>query len=414
MEIGKIFISGEIGVDVTLLDVIKQVKAQSSATEFVVKIDSIGGFVDTGMDIYNYLRNLKKPITTITSKAYSIASVIYMAGDVRIIPEGAENAVMIHLPWMEVVGDSATIDFHNSDLKNVENDLIKFYSKNLDIDTDTIHSLLKNDTYLSANEALEIGIATQLQKPQLAVAKLHNNENKEDQTLMNKLNKKIDQIMNLLSGKIKAELKLQDATGVEIVFPELADGDSPEVDDKATVDGADANGEFLLPDGQTMVFETGSLKEIKPVEDAPAEESAPTEAKAEIIKELIKFEIDVNNTSFEIGETLKYTYEDVEYSVSAGEYELSDGRKIIADADGKIVEVKDAVAPTTIEEPAPSEDVNAMLNIIEEMAKKTAEIEAKYTALAKQVGSDFSTENKGENSTIKASEGVGSFSIKRK
>jgi ATP-dependent protease ClpP protease subunit len=112
MEIGKIFISGLIGEDTNLLDVIKQVKAQSSATEFVVKIDSTGGYVDTGMDIYNYLRNLKKPITTITSKAYSIASVIFMAGDVRIIPEGTIDAVMIHLPWMEVIGDADTIAFH--------------------------------------------------------------------------------------------------------------------------------------------------------------------------------------------------------------------------------------------------------------------------------------------------------------
>jgi hypothetical protein len=29
---------------------------------------------------------------------------------------------------------------------------------------------------------------------------------------MNKLNRKIDSIMNMLSGKIKAELKLQDAS----------------------------------------------------------------------------------------------------------------------------------------------------------------------------------------------------------
>jgi hypothetical protein len=35
----------------------------------------------------------------------------------------------------------------------------------------------------------------------------------KEENLMNKLNRKIDSIMNMLSGKIKAELKLQDATG---------------------------------------------------------------------------------------------------------------------------------------------------------------------------------------------------------
>jgi ATP-dependent protease ClpP protease subunit len=45
-------------VDVTLLDVIKQVKQQSAAESFLVKIDSVGGYVDCGNDIYNYLKNL--------------------------------------------------------------------------------------------------------------------------------------------------------------------------------------------------------------------------------------------------------------------------------------------------------------------------------------------------------------------
>jgi ATP-dependent protease ClpP protease subunit len=45
-----IYITGEIGVDVTLLDVIKQVK-QSTAESFLVKIDSVGGYVDCGNDI---------------------------------------------------------------------------------------------------------------------------------------------------------------------------------------------------------------------------------------------------------------------------------------------------------------------------------------------------------------------------
>jgi hypothetical protein len=64
---------------------------------------------------------------------------------------------------------------------------------------------------------LKMGFATMLQVPQKTIARLQNNEIKEE-NLMNKLNRKIDSIMNMLSGKIKAELKLQDATGAELVF----------------------------------------------------------------------------------------------------------------------------------------------------------------------------------------------------
>jgi hypothetical protein len=60
---------------------------------------------------------------------------------------------------------------------------------------------------------------------------------------MNKLNRKIDSIMNMLSG-IKAELKLQDATGAELVFADLDTTDVVSVDAKVMVDGKPAEGEF--------------------------------------------------------------------------------------------------------------------------------------------------------------------------
>jgi ATP-dependent protease ClpP protease subunit len=96
--IGTIHITGEIGVDVTLLDVIKQVKNQPNATEFLVRLDSVGGYVQAGDDIYSYLKNLFRPITVFVIKAYSIASKILIAGDKRILNESDLEVVMIHLP----------------------------------------------------------------------------------------------------------------------------------------------------------------------------------------------------------------------------------------------------------------------------------------------------------------------------
>jgi ATP-dependent protease ClpP protease subunit len=110
-----IYITGEIGVDVTLLDVIKQVTTISRI--ILVKIDSVGGYVDCGNDIYNYLKNLDVPVTTYTTKAYSIASVIFMAGETRVIPEGAIDALMIHLPWMEAAGNHSELTDYLKELK---------------------------------------------------------------------------------------------------------------------------------------------------------------------------------------------------------------------------------------------------------------------------------------------------------
>lgn len=412
--IGTIYINGVIGEDTTLLDVIKQVKAQSTAESFFVKIDSQGGYVDAGNDIYNYLKNLSQSITTYTTRAYSIASVIFMSGDQRIIPDGAENALMIHLPWLEAVGDYSTLNEYLGELKATEDKLVKFYAEALDLDKDTIHSLLKSETYLSATQAIELGFATQLQVAPQAVAILHNNKENKEESLMTKLNKKIDALMNMVSGKIKSELILQDATSIELVFPDLEATEVPAVDAKIVVDNKPADGEFIMPDGSTIIASNGIVTEIKTAEEEiPAEEPETEEplAKAEIIKEVAKWEMDVTNTSFEIGEVLKYTYQEVEYSCGAGEYELADGSRVIADADGKIVEVKPAVSEPAVddaesEEPeaSNSEDIEKLLEVIEAMAKKNSELETKFQALAKNVGSDFNPTNTKENKpNVKAS-----------
>ena len=63
MNKATIYINGVIGEDTKLLDVIRQFKSFSNATEVEVQIDSVGGCVDTGMSIFNYLRNLNTQLT---------------------------------------------------------------------------------------------------------------------------------------------------------------------------------------------------------------------------------------------------------------------------------------------------------------------------------------------------------------
>ncbi|QIH37880.1 Clp protease ClpP [Flavobacterium sp. Sr18] len=379
--IGTIYITGEIGFDTTLLDVIKQVKNQSTSESFLVKIDSVGGYVDAGMDIYNYLKNLSVPVTTYTTKAYSIASVIFMAGSTRIIPENAFEALMIHLPWMEAVGNHSELSTYLKDLKNTEDNLVKFYSDALALDTTTIHSLLKSETYLSATQAKDLGFATQLQVAQKAVARLNNNKEEIEESLMNKLNKKIDSIMNMLSGNptIKAELKLQDATGVELVFADLDPTEVASVDAKVMVDGKAADGDFLMADGSTITAVKGVVTVIAPAEEVevPVEEEAVAVEEVPVEEEVITDEKDVMITELEAK---------------------------VAELEAKIAELMSVT------------DVENLLNALEVSATKQAELETKFLALAKSIGSDFTgTSTKENQSGIKNVQSeTTSFAIKRK
>lgn len=68
-------------------------------------------------------------------------------------------------------------------------------------------------------------------------------------------------------GKKIVNKILQDATGEEIEFPEIADNDNIEIGAAAEINKKPASGEFVMPDGRTFVFSNGILKKIVPSKD---------------------------------------------------------------------------------------------------------------------------------------------------
>ncbi|WP_431137480.1 Clp protease ClpP [Psychroserpens mesophilus] len=295
---GVINIQGVIGEDTTLLDVIRQYKSYKGLTEVEVIINSVGGSVDSGQSIFSYLRNLQIPVTTVAVKAYSVASIVFMAGDVRIVEAGSDR-LMIHNPWISnFSGGSDDLIAVSKELKSIENDFIKFYSTYTNIDTDSISQLLKNETFLSADEALEIGLATEVKESLQAVA-YYNKE--EDKKIMTKTEKFIN-AMNAFFGSdsdIKA-LLIQDANGDEISFPDLAETDEPQVGDNAVdADNKPIEGERVTTDGSTMIFEAGELKEIIPAESEEEVEETEEEVVEEEVAETVAEEVAEEEIDFE-------------------------------------------------------------------------------------------------------------------
>jgi hypothetical protein len=77
---------------------------------------------------------------------------------------------------------------------------------------------------------------------------------------------------SFFKGKEKALLVI-DATGeVEINFPDLQDGETPYVGVTANIDGKKAEGDVLMPNGETYVFVDGILTEIKTADGGESDE----------------------------------------------------------------------------------------------------------------------------------------------
>lgn len=353
--IGKIYITDVIGQDTTLIDIVRQVKSQQDATEFVAVIDSVGGYVDEGFAIYDYLKNLHVPVHTFAKHAYSIASVIFMAGQRRIVDENASDVLMIHLPWMETAGSYDQIVNDIQDLKEAENRLVAFYSKEIDIPKATIQALLTQETFLDAAQSIELGFATETKAIAPAMAKLsrENNKTKEDKSFMNKAEKMLMAIAKSLG--IRSELVLQDVNGVEIIFPDLEASDEPFIADNATVEGKPADGEFIMPNGNTFKFENGAMTEMI----IPADDEVPTE--------------DAENATDDLpsGETL-------DENTDALKSENEELKAKVAELEAKIAELEGS-----------TDTQDKLLEILEATTAKMVDIEAKYQALAKSVGSNY-------------------------
>lgn len=105
----ELLIYGDIGESwwgesVTASSVAKQI-SEAKAKTILVRINSYGGSVTDGTAIFNALRSSGATITCrVDGIAASIASLIAMAGDT--VQMSANTLLMIHAPWVGVMGNS--------------------------------------------------------------------------------------------------------------------------------------------------------------------------------------------------------------------------------------------------------------------------------------------------------------------
>lgn len=126
-----------------------------------VYINSYGGSVAQGFSIYNQLKNHPAKVRTICNGfACSIASVIFLAGDERIM-QGA-SLLMIHNPFCMTMGNASELRKTADDLDKMAQVSIDLYCQTTGLDEQTVKDMMDKETWLSASDALELGFATSI------------------------------------------------------------------------------------------------------------------------------------------------------------------------------------------------------------------------------------------------------------
>ena len=154
-----------------------------------VYINSYGGEVGEGLAIYNSLKRHKAKIKTYCDGfACSIASVIFMAGDERIMSNA--SLLMVHNAWTWASGNANDFRKQADDLDAITQASINAYMENVNITEEEVKAMLDNETWLSYQNALEYGFATSVVN--------ENNNNKASQSVKKSLQRIIldNQIKN--------------------------------------------------------------------------------------------------------------------------------------------------------------------------------------------------------------------------
>lgn len=166
---GELLLYGEIadstwwGDEVTPRQFREDLQALGDIKELRVYINSPGGDVFAGSAIYSILkRHSARKLVYVDGLAASAASLIAMAGDKITMPVNA--MMMVHNPWMIVIGDAPTMRKAADDLDKIRESMIAVYQARTGLDQAKIVELLDAETWMTAEEAVKLSFADEVEE----------------------------------------------------------------------------------------------------------------------------------------------------------------------------------------------------------------------------------------------------------
>ena len=124
-------------------------------------ISSPGGSVDAGFAIWDQIKMISSPITTlITGLAASMGSVLSLCAAPGRRFATANSRIMIHQPSIHglIQGQATDLDIQAKEILKTRDALIKLYAKSTGKSPEEIEKALDRDTWMTAQEAKDFGL----------------------------------------------------------------------------------------------------------------------------------------------------------------------------------------------------------------------------------------------------------------
>lgn len=176
----EMYIDGEIvtdeyeDTDTSAAGFRNALKSLGDVKNINLHINSPGGSVFEGIAIYNMLKQNSAHINVyIDGLAASIASVIAMSGDAIFMP--SNSMMMVHNPWVMAIGNANELRKQADALDQITKSSVQTYlAKAGDkLDEKTLTQLMDDETWLTAQEAVDYGLADEVMEPNKTVASIN-------------------------------------------------------------------------------------------------------------------------------------------------------------------------------------------------------------------------------------------------
>ncbi len=161
----EIFLVDEVNATTSneLLKQLMYLERDDNESEITLYINSPGGEVISGLAVYDYISMMKAPVRTVCiGTAASMGAILFLAGKKRqMLPH---TRLMIHDPSYshnDIGGRKPHEIQHELDkLNETREALAEIIAEKTNKTVDEIYEVTANDTYYSAREAIDFGLAT--------------------------------------------------------------------------------------------------------------------------------------------------------------------------------------------------------------------------------------------------------------
>ncbi|WP_188971500.1 MULTISPECIES: ATP-dependent Clp protease proteolytic subunit [Deinococcus] len=133
--------------------------SQNPEQEIQMYINCPGGEVYAGLAIYDTMRYIKAPVSTIcVGIAMSMGSVLLMAGDKGKRMALPNSRIMIHQGSAGFRGNTPDLEVQAKEVLHLRDRLVSIYNKHTDLPHEKLLRDMERDYFMSAEEAMKYGL----------------------------------------------------------------------------------------------------------------------------------------------------------------------------------------------------------------------------------------------------------------